>query len=116
MKENVHNSHSQKENDEKRPDDKPHPNPPKEKEICLVFIVNGSPEKVQAKTNWNFKKAVEIALKESGNEGRPLTDWSVKWNNQLLDINKKIEDFHFPECVELFLSLNAGQGGSKANR
>jgi hypothetical protein len=32
----------------------------------------------------------EQALKETGNEGRPLSDWSVKWNNQVLDMNKKI--------------------------
>jgi len=85
--------------------------PPKEKEVCLVFIVNGSPHKMEARLEWHLRKAVEIALKATGNEGRPLSDWSVKWQNQALDINKKIEEFHFPECAELFLSLNAGQGG-----
>ncbi|MBN8675444.1 MAG: DUF2604 domain-containing protein [Chitinophagales bacterium] len=59
-----------------------------------------------------LKKAVELALKESGNEGRPLSDWSVKWNGQMLDLEKKIKEYKFPECAELYLSLNAGQGGN----
>lgn len=87
------------------------PGHPKKKEICLVFIVNGTPFKMDAIIEWHLKKAVEVALKETGNEGRPLTDWTVKWNNQSLALDKKIEEFNFPECVELFLSLNAGTGG-----
>jgi len=81
-------------------------------EACLVFIINGQPKKVEAKLEWPLKKAVELALKETGNEGRPTSDWNVTWNNQVLDMNKEIREFHFPECVDLFLSLKAGQGGN----
>ncbi|MBL7738484.1 MAG: DUF2604 domain-containing protein [Chitinophagaceae bacterium] len=121
MKENLHNESIRDDRHSTNPkhsDDKPHPHPkpPKDKEICLIFIVNGKPEKIEAKVNWHLKKAVEIALKESGNEGRPLSDWSVKWNNRVLDMEKKIEEFNFPECAELFLSLNAGQGGNTSMR
>jgi hypothetical protein len=80
-------------------------------EACLVFIINGQPQKVEAKPDWLLKRAVELALKQSGNEGRPIDDWDVKWNNRVLDLKKGIRGFHFPECVDLFLSLKAGQGG-----
>src|SRR3989337_4352178 len=94
-----------KEDGKDLPNDHPH-----KKEICLIFIVNGSPVKIHAKLNWHLKKVIETVLDETGNEGRPLTDWSVKWNDHLLDMDKKIEYFNFPECAELFLSLNAGKG------
>ncbi len=79
--------------------------------IKLIFIVNGTPAPVVVNKNCELKTAVVLALKESGNEARPYTDWGIKWNNTPLDLNKKIEDYHFPECAELFLSLNAGHGG-----
>lgn len=83
-----------------------------EKKVCLKFIVNGSPFEINENENVLLKKAVEDALHKSGNDSRPLPDWKVRFNNQVLDINKKIKDFHFPECAELFLSLIAGKGGS----
>jgi chromosome segregation ATPase len=79
---------------------------------CLVFIINGQPQKIEARPDWLLKTAVELALKESGNEGRPIEDWDVKWNNLILDLKKEIREYHFPECVDLFLSLKAGQGGN----
>ena len=81
-------------------------------EACLVFIINGLPQKVEARADWPLKSAVEVALKESGNEGRPIDDWDVKWNNRILDLKKEIREYQFPECVDLFLSLKAGQGGA----
>ena len=110
--ENIENETQSRTQEVKKDEKGPKPeHPPKKKEICLVFIVNGSPYKMEANIEWHLRKAVELALRETGNEGRPLSDWSVKWNNQVLDMNQKIEEFNFPECAELFLSLNAGQGG-----
>jgi predicted RNase H-like nuclease (RuvC/YqgF family) len=80
--------------------------------LHLLFIVNGKAEKISVEPEWTLEHAVKIALRESGNEGRPLTDWTVKYNNKVLDLNKKIKEFHFAECAELFLSLNAGHGGN----
>jgi hypothetical protein len=89
-----------------------HPHHHHHPEACLVFIINGQPQKMGVKPDWSLKRAVELALKETGNEGRPIGDWNVTWNNQVLDLNKEIREFHFPECVDLFLSLKAGQGGN----
>lgn len=78
----------------------------------LLFIINGKSIKVQVDLEWTLKEAVEHALKQSGNEGRPIEDWNVKYNNVALDLNKRIKEFHFKDCAELFLSLNAGHGGA----
>jgi len=52
-------------------------------------------------------------LKQTGNEGQPLSNWELKdVKGAALDVNKKIEDFHFPCDVKLFLSLKAGVGGN----
>jgi hypothetical protein len=80
--------------------------------VCLLFIVNGTPFKIYENENAILQVAVIAALKESGNEGRKLEDWTVKFNNMILDMKLHIKDFHFPECAELFLSPVAGKGGN----
>lgn len=109
----MQNTAPQHERTEKKPERPPVPETKKDKDVRLVFIVNGEAFTLEAKQNWHLRKAVEAALKENGNEGRPLTDWTANWNNQPLDLDKKIEDYSFPEGSEIFLSLNAGQGGNQ---
>tara|TARA_B100000609_G_C16980564_1_gene313596 strand:- start:118 stop:411 length:294 start_codon:yes stop_codon:yes gene_type:complete len=82
-----------------------------ENKIDLLIIVNGTPTTVEANVNAPLKTAVEKALSDTGNTGRPITDWQLKWNDQVLDLDKKIKEFEFPEGAELFLSLKAGVGG-----
>jgi len=80
-------------------------------QLKLIFIVNSSPKEITTNVKWQLKTAVELAIKETGNEGRPLQDWEVKWKHETLILEKQIEEFHFPECAEIFVSLKAGQGG-----
>lgn len=86
----------------------------KQIQISLTFIVNGKETKVE-KVNLHqpLKVPVEKALDQTGNTGRPLSDWQVKWNDNELDITKKVEDFNFPSDAKIFISLKAGQGGEK---
>lgn len=81
--------------------------------ISLTFIVNGT-ETIVEKVNPHepLHVAVHKALEQTGNTGRPITDWQVIYNDQTLDSNKKVEDFNFPEHAIIFLSLKAGQGGN----
>jgi len=79
--------------------------------IDLKIIVNGSLTIVNVNVNAPLKTAVQKALEQTGNTGRPFKDWTIKWNDQILDMEKKIKDFNFPDGVELFLSLEAGAGG-----
>jgi len=86
----------------------------KKNQISLTFIVNGKEAEVE-KVNIHqpLKVPVEKALDQTGNTGRQLSDWQVKWNDNELDITKKVEDFNFPSDAKIFISLRAGQGGEK---
>lgn len=84
----------------------------KDKKISLTFIVNGTETVVQnINVNQPLHVAVQKALDQTGNSGRPIGEWQVIYNDQTLDISKKVEEFHFPENAVIFLSLKAGQGG-----
>jgi hypothetical protein len=84
-----------------------HPN-----QISLTFIVNGTETKID-KVNINepLHVAVQRALDQTGNSGRPIGDWQVIYNDQTLDINRKIVEYNLPDGAIIFLSLKAGQGG-----
>ncbi len=81
--------------------------------INLVFVVNGVEYTIE-KVNVNQPLSVSVnkALKDSGNTGRNVDDWQLKWNDNNLDINKKVEDYNLPDGAQLFLSLKAGVGGN----
>jgi hypothetical protein len=81
--------------------------------ITVKVIVNGTPTDVKTNVNAPLKSVIEKALEQTGNTGRPIEDWELKWNGQVLDPNKKVNDYDIPDGAELFLSLRAGQGGSK---
>ena len=45
--------------------------------------------------------------------GSPSENWELRdAEGNLLDLDKKIEDYGFPEKVRLFLNLKAGVGGN----
>ncbi len=81
--------------------------------ISLVFVVNGVEYTIE-KINVNQPLSVSVskALKDSGNTGRDIGDWQLKWNDNNLDITKKVEDYNLPDGTQLFLSLKAGIGGN----
>jgi len=81
--------------------------------ITLVFIVNGVEYTIE-KVNINQPLSVSVSkvLKDSGNTGRDIDDWQLKWNDNNLDFNKKVEDYNLPDGAQLFLSLKAGIGGN----
>lgn len=79
----------------------------------LTFIVNGTETIVDhVNVNQPLHVPVNKALQQTGNTGRPLSDWQVLYNDQPLDLNKKVEDYNLPEDAVIFLSLKAGQGGN----
>lgn len=81
--------------------------------IELVFIINGANFSLNANVNEPLIAAVEKALQESGNTGRPAAEWQVRdANGVLLEMNRKIKDFGFKDGTRLFLSLAVGAGGN----
>lgn len=80
--------------------------------ITLNVIVSGTPTEVRVNTNAPLHVAAKRALQQTGNEGRPLEDWDVKDEaGNLLDPDKKIEEYGLAEGATIFLSLKAGVGG-----
>jgi Protein of Unknown function (DUF2604) len=80
--------------------------------IILTIVVNGTPTKVEADVQAPLGSVIPKALDQTGNEGQPPENWELKdAKGVALDVKKKIEEFHFPCDVTLFLSLKAGIGG-----
>lgn len=78
----------------------------------ITIIVNGVPVHVERNENAPLMSVVEKALHDSGNVGQPISNWELTDSTGTrLDLSRKIETFHFPDEVTLFLSLKAGIGG-----
>ena len=78
----------------------------------LTVVVNGNPVEVEANPHAPLRTVIEKALHESGDVARPPGDWELKDKaGNVLDPGRKIEDYHFPNDVRLFLSLKAGVAG-----
>jgi hypothetical protein len=84
----------------------------KPNKIMLVFVINGSATEVEANVNAPLRAAANKALDQSGNEGQPLDSWELKdANGNLLEIDRKVEDYGFASGTKLFLNVKAGVGG-----
>ena len=84
----------------------------KEAKISLTFIVNGKQiviEHLNPKSK--LITAVEKALTESGNIGRPVSDWQVKFNDTDLNLDEEIGKLDLPKDAKIFISLKTAQGG-----
>ena len=83
-----------------------------EHEIDIRVVVNGQPTDVKANPEAPLETIVPRALQQTGNTGQPVENWELRdAKGELLDLKKKIEDYHFPKDVTLFLNLKAGIGG-----
>lgn len=80
--------------------------------IGLKFSVTGKPVVTIEKVNLNqpLKVAVEKALEETGST-RPIEDYDVLLGNNILDINKKVEELGLTDGALLMVSLKSGKGG-----
>jgi hypothetical protein len=81
-------------------------------EFFLVFIINGEDFKVISDESSPLKLAVDQALRESGNTGRPADEWEVRdVNGVLLEQHRTPKELHLHKGARLFLSLKVGAGG-----
>lgn len=87
--------------------------PQHDQQIELVFIINGANVSVRTSVDAPLREAVTRALADSGNTGRPASDWQVRnAAGILLEVDRKIRDFGFVNGTRLFLSLAVGAGGN----
>ena len=83
--------------------------------IRLVFIINGVDYPVEVNVEASLALAVERALVESRNTGRPPDEWEVRnAAGVLLEKGRTIEDLGLKNGARLFLSLRVGAGGMRA--
>lgn len=82
------------------------------KKLAITVVVNGQPTVVEAEPEAPLKTIIPKALEQTGNTGQPPDNWELRDAAGVeLDVNIKIEDYHFPPDVRLFLNLKAGVGG-----
>jgi hypothetical protein len=83
--------------------------------ITLIFIINGENISVKTNVEAHLAEAVERALSESRNTGRPPSEWEVRdASGVFLEISRKIKELGLKDGTRLFLSLRVGAGGIDA--
>jgi hypothetical protein len=88
-----------------------------DRKITLIFIINGENFPVKTNVEAHLGGAVDRALSESKNTGRPPSEWEVRdASGVLLEIGRKIRDLGLKDGSRLFLSLRVGAGGNHATR
>lgn len=89
----------------------------KDHKVRLIFIINGQDFPIEANTQAPLIEAVQRALAESDNTGRPPDEWEVRdASGVLLEKNRTPKDLGLIEEVRLFLSLSVGAGGIDQSR
>ena len=83
-----------------------------DQKIKLVFIINGQDYPIEANVHAPLIEAVQRALAESNNTGRPPDEWEVRnASGVLLETNRTLKDLGLDDGARLFLSLRVGAGG-----
>lgn len=81
--------------------------------VALIFIINGENFPIEVNGNAPLTSAVQRALAESRNTGRPPEEWELRdANGTLLDRHKTPNDLGLQNGTRLFLSLRVGAGGA----
>jgi len=80
--------------------------------ITLKFSVSGSTPIEIEKINLHqpLKVGAQKALKEAG-ATRPIKDYDALYNDNPIDLDKKVEFYELSDGAEITLSLGTGQGG-----
>jgi hypothetical protein len=83
-----------------------------EKKIHIVFVVSGTPVKLNVELDETLAVVFPEAVKKAEIAGDPkLDDWEFSFDKVVLDVNKPIREFGFPEDAQVFLSKKAGAAG-----
>ena len=71
------------------------------KKISITVVVNGQPTVVDAIGDAPLGTIIPDALRQTENSGQPSENWELRdAEGNLLDLDKKIEDYGFPEKVQ----------------
>jgi hypothetical protein len=82
------------------------------KHIEITVVVSGQPERLKLHEHEKLEHAVREALKRSGNEGQPPSEWELRTEGgQLLEQTQTVAEAGIENGQTLFLSPKAGAGG-----
>ncbi|MCV3211595.1 DUF2604 domain-containing protein [Mesorhizobium sp. YC-39] len=81
--------------------------------IEITVVVNGQPTRVEANPHQPLHVVRTKALENTQNVAQPAENWEFKDEaGNLLDVDKKVGEFGFPNTLTLFLSLKVGIVGA----
>lgn len=77
--------------------------------VELVFIVNGTPVSQNVNLNQPLHAVLGALLTAAGVPGEADKErWEFKFNDQPLDLDKKIGELGLPAGAKIFVNLKAG--------
>lgn len=86
---------------------------PQSQNITAVVVVSGQPTSVKVNLHQKVEHLVKEALKLSGNQGQPSSEWELRRSDGgLIDQDSTIESAAIKEGMTLYLSPKAGAGGA----
>lgn len=87
--------------------------PQNDQRITLIFIINSKEYAEDANINQPLHVSAQKALNTSNNATRDIKQWTLQTETGVnLDINNKVENYNLKDGTKLFLTPNAGIGGS----
>jgi hypothetical protein len=80
--------------------------------IPIVVVVNGVEVTIEANLNAPIRTVAQHALNDTGNTGRPLSDWELKDpSGNPIPLDRKVGELGLPPNAVLFLTLMVGVNG-----
>lgn len=87
--------------------------PSHDNRISLVVVVSGESIDLTVNAHQKLRQLVHKALNESGNEGQPLENWTLKSEvGPLTDLEATLIEAGLVDGVRLYLNPKAGEGGN----
>lgn len=79
----------------------------------IIFVINGHDQEEVVNVHEPLAVARKKALHDSENTSRPAEEWGIYTEDgkELMNVDAKIETFHFPNPLRLTLTLKVGAGG-----
>ena len=78
----------------------------------VTVVVSGQPERLRVQEHEHLEHLVREALKRSGSQGQPPSDWELRTEDgRLLDQNQTVAQAGIVNGQTLFLSPKTGAGG-----
>lgn len=82
--------------------------------INITVIVSGQPTSVKVNRHQKVDQIIKEALRETGNQGQPSSEWELRTSSgALISLEKDVDDAGITDGATLYLSPRAGAGGGQ---